>query len=296
MHCKLCGKDKKLVRAHIIPKSLWKPLFDDEQTPQAHSAAPTFNEKKTPVGVYDTGILCAHCESIFSPWDDYAQKILLSKPIEEQYVIKNGRKIAYIETAIDYAKLKLFFISLLWKAAVSNHYFFSRVNVGPFEPQLRRMILKGDPGGPDTFAVVISKCENRLGSIVLNPQAERWGEINYYRFYVAGYMVYIKADRRPAPDYMSELALSPEKPLFVSSSRASSIWASSSLRTPSSSRCSSLAFSRICSRYCDSSGVIRPVRYVRGIPCSRIRCTAVKKSFHWLRSTASLAIPLGVIL
>jgi hypothetical protein len=215
MNCKLCGKDKKLVRAHIIPKSLWKPLFDEEQPPQIHTAAQTVDNKKSPVGVYDAGILCAQCESIFSPWDDYAQKLLLAKPTEEQYVIKNGQKIAYVENAIDYGKLKLFFISLLWKAAVSNHYFFSRVNVGSFEPQFRRMILKSDPGEPDTFAVLIAKCEERLGPIVLTPQAEKWGEINYYRFYVAGYMVYIKVDRKPAPDFMGELALNPERPLII---------------------------------------------------------------------------------
>ena len=216
MLCKLCGKDKKLVRAHVIPKSLWKPLFNDEQTPQTNSAAPIFNEKKPSVGVYDTGILCAQCESIFSPWDDYAQKLLLADPTEDQYVIKNGRKIAYIESTIDYAKLKLFFISLLWKAAVSNHYFFSKVNVGSFEPQLRRMILKGDPGNPDTFAIILAKCEDRLGQIVLNPQPEGWSEINYYRFFVAGYMVYIKVDRRPTPNGMGGLVLNPEKPLVVS--------------------------------------------------------------------------------
>jgi hypothetical protein len=216
MNCRLCGKDKKLVRAHIIPKSLWKPLFNDERPPQSLSTAPPVDDKKSPVGIYDTEILCAQCESIFSPWDDYAQKLLLAKPSEEQYVVNNGRKIAYVETAIDYAKLKLFFISLLWKAAVSNHFFFARVNVGSFEPQLRRMILKGDPGEPDTFAVMIAKCDDRLGPIVLNPQAERWGEINYYHFYLAGYMAYIKVDSRPAPDFMGELALDPENPLIIS--------------------------------------------------------------------------------
>lgn len=215
MICKLCGKDKKLVRAHIIPKSLWKPLFD-EQPPRINSSAPTVDNKRSPVGVYDTEILCAQCESIFSPWDDYAQKLLLADPSERNYLIENGHRIAYVEISIDYAKLKLFFISLLWKAAVSNHYFFSRVNVGSFEPQLRRMILKGDPGEPDAFAVMIAKCEDRLGTIVLNPQPERWNEINYYRFYLAGYMVYIKVDKRHTTDFLNELALNPEKPLIIS--------------------------------------------------------------------------------
>ena len=214
MNCKLCGKDKKLVRAHIIPKSLWKPLFD-EQPPQIHSSVPTVDNKKSPVGVYDTGIVCAQCENIFSPWDDYAQKLLLADPSEKNYLMENGQRIAYVETSIDYAKLKLFFISLLWKAAVSNHYFFSRVNVGSFEPQLRRMILKGDPGDPDTFSIMVAKCEDSLAPIILNPYPERWLDINFYRFYLAGYMAYIKVDRRPAPDFMGELALNPAKPLII---------------------------------------------------------------------------------
>jgi len=215
MNCKLCDKDRKLVRAHIIPKSLWKPLFNDKHPPAIHSNAPPFNANKSLVGVYDTGIVCAQCESIFSPWDDYAQKLLLANPTGKKYVFKNGQKIAYLETAIDYAKLKLFFISLLWKAAVSNHFFCSRVNVGSFEPQLRKMILEGDPGDPDTFAIMMAKCEDRLGTIVLNPHPERWWKVNYYRFYVAGYVAYIKVDRRPAPDVMGELALDPEKPLII---------------------------------------------------------------------------------
>jgi len=215
MNCKLCGKDKKLIRAHIIPKSLWKPLFDAKQPSEIHANTPTFNAKKSLVGVYDTGIVCAQCESVFSPWDDYAQKLFLAKPMEKKYVIKNGQKIAYVESAIDYAKLKLFFISLLWKAAVSNHYFFSRVNVGSFEPQLRRMIQKGDPGDPDMFAVVMAKCEKPLGTTIFTPHPERWWDITYYRFYLAGYAVYIKVDRRPAPDCMGELALDPERPLII---------------------------------------------------------------------------------
>jgi hypothetical protein len=78
------------------------------------------------------------------------------------------------------------------------------------------MILKGDPGEPDTFAVLIAKCEERLGPIVLNPQAEKWNEINYYRFYLAGYMAYIKVDSRQAPDFMCEIVLNSEKPLIIS--------------------------------------------------------------------------------
>ena len=61
----------------------------------------------------------------------------------------------------------------------------------------------------------MAKCEGSLGTIVLNPHLEKWWDITYYRFYLAGYAVYIKVDRRSAPDVMDEFALDPERPLII---------------------------------------------------------------------------------
>ncbi|MEW5910812.1 MAG: hypothetical protein AB1659_13490, partial [Thermodesulfobacteriota bacterium] len=157
MKCQLCNGDGELIRAHIIPRSLYKPLFEMGGKPlSVLSSSPATHPQKSRIGFYDTEILCQNCERIFSPWDDYAQKILLAEPKEEDYWIHNGRKLAF-KMEVDYVKLKLFFISLLWRAAVSNLYFFRRIDVGPFADQLKQMILKGDPGNPETFAIVLAK-------------------------------------------------------------------------------------------------------------------------------------------
>jgi hypothetical protein len=215
MKCKLCGKDKKLVKAHIIPEALYKPLLDRGRPLKILSNIPGVHPKKSHVGIYDMGILCRECETIFSPWDDYAQKLLLAKPIPENYRTQNGQKLAYEIAGVDYAKLKLFFISVLWRASVSRQQFFSRVSVGTFEPQLKQMILESNPGDADTFAVTLAQFDHPLGTAMLDPHPDKHFGISYYRFYMAGYIAYIKADARPAPDFMGLLKLRPDKPLTI---------------------------------------------------------------------------------
>jgi len=216
MKCKLCNEDKDLIRSHIIPRSLYRPLLEGGKPLSVLSSSQGTHPRKSRIGFYDTEILCQNCEKIFSPWDDYAQKILLAQPQEEDYFIHNGRKLAF-KMEVDYVKLKLFFIALLWRAAVSNLYFFRKIEIGPFEQQLKEMILKGDPGNPVTFATVLSKFADPLGTIMLDPHNGRFKDngINYCRFYLAGYVVFIKIDKRPYPDPLMEMILSPGHPLYV---------------------------------------------------------------------------------
>jgi hypothetical protein len=168
MKCKLCEGDEDLIKAHIIPRSLYKPLLEEGKPLSVLSTSTATHPQKSRSGFYDTEILCKKCERIFSPWDDYAQRALLSKPRKEDYFTHNGRKLAY-KMEIDYAKLKLFFISLLWRAGISNHYFFKKIRISPFGDQLKQMILKSDPGNPETFAVVLAKFNESLGTIMLDP-------------------------------------------------------------------------------------------------------------------------------
>ena len=48
----------------------------------------------------------------------------------------------------DYARLKLFFISVLWRAHLSQDQFFDAVDLGPWQSTARQMIWEGDPGLP----------------------------------------------------------------------------------------------------------------------------------------------------
>ncbi len=213
MQCKLCQQEKKLIRAHIIPEAFFKPLQDGRLAPEMLKQGEY--PKRIPIGIYDTTILCEECERIFSPWDDYAQELLLREFEEQEYYYINGKKVAILRADVDYRKLKLFFLSLVWRASVSSHDFFKKLDVRSFEHDLRQHILTNDPGDSDAFAVSLAKFEHPLGTGILDPRKDRWDGINYVRFYLGGYVAYIKMDRRPAPIIPGSFRLVPGQPFLV---------------------------------------------------------------------------------
>ena len=217
MVCKLCGRNEPLVRAHIIPRSFYKQLMQlDPSAPlEVLSNRSDTYARKSWTGIYDTGILCGICERTFSPWDDYAQKVLLAEPPEDKYISVGGRRAGYEIEGVDYERLKLFFVSVLWRSSVSTEMFFSRINVGPFQSALNTMIRQGDPGAPDTFAVSLARFDHELGLVKFDPYRNRFAGVNYYVFYMAGYVVYIKVDSRPVPTPLDSFVLSPHSPLRV---------------------------------------------------------------------------------
>lgn len=189
--CKLCGEEKPLVKAHIIPKSMY-PLDDKRREPLLRvPSAPDAPPERSWIGEYDAALVCAQCESTFHPWDDYAIGVFRTEPQEDDYVKVDGEPGAYTLKAYDYAKLKLFFVSLLWRASESSRPFFEHVNVGrEHATRLREMILDKDPGDPDEYSVFIVRLihHDDAHKSVISPHKQRWGHdrVTFWRFYLAG--------------------------------------------------------------------------------------------------------------
>ncbi|MDI6034190.1 hypothetical protein QLS91_14000 [Flavobacterium sp. LB2P84] len=62
---------------------------------------------------------------------------------------------------LDYTKLKLFFLTILWKSHVSKNLFFKEIDLGEgYAERLRKMILDRDAGAEDEFEVILVKIEN----------------------------------------------------------------------------------------------------------------------------------------
>lgn len=215
MQCRLCGSDKKLIKAHVIPEGFFRLLRDENRAPEIHTNTPGLYPRKAPVGVYDLNILCGDCEIAFGGWDAYAQELLLRDFEDEEYVEHQGQRIALRIPTFDYTKLKLFFVSLLWRASVSTQGFYTRIRTGPFEAQLKKLVLAGDPAQPGDFAVSLARFEHPLGQSILDPHPERVSRVNYVRFYLGGFVAYIKVDQRPAPGMLDPLKLTPHEPLHI---------------------------------------------------------------------------------
>lgn len=216
MRCKLCNQERSLVRAHVIPEGFFRLLRNGNESPILLTNIEGEYQRRSPIGEYDTTILCEICEQRFGPWDDYAQQFLLQSFDEDLYILHNGTKVALKIPIFDYHKLKLFFESLLWRASVSTREFYKKVRTGPFEDQLRGRIISEEPGDAETFAVTLAKFEHGLGTAILDPHPDRpLNGINYMRFYLGGFIAYIKLDRRPAPDFLGQFKMSPNEPLII---------------------------------------------------------------------------------
>ncbi len=217
--CKLCRKSEKLIKAHIIPKGFFKYLYPENDTRlPLHIIVKDGGYVNSSTGEYDPDILCAKCDNRIGKYDNYAQKIFLKSEPE----IIPGITDAELINSIDYKKLKLFFISLLWRASISNRIFFKNIAVGPFEKGLCTLLENENPGGAQDFGVIVTrfkstKYEHAKEKNITVPFQHRLSDgINVCVFYLPrGYKTYIKVDTRNFDETLTKIAIAPNRQLYV---------------------------------------------------------------------------------
>jgi hypothetical protein len=213
MICRCCGKEKKLIKAHIIPAAFFRRL-DDGSGP-LRLLTTEEHPKRSPVGVYDCNILCEECESQFGDWDNYGQELLGREPKNALPIMVGDQLAGYEVREYKYDFLKLFFISVLWRASVSEHPFYTRVKLGPYEALAKELIEQRNPGLENDFSVTLAKFDHPLGKSMLNPHPEQWEGVDYQRFYLGGYVAYIKTDERRVPKLHSDFFMRADQPLQI---------------------------------------------------------------------------------
>ncbi|MFC1490294.1 hypothetical protein ACFL6K_03700, partial [Candidatus Latescibacterota bacterium] len=215
MICKLCGDDKKLVDSHIIPHSFIKLTVNGNPNLKIYSKNQNEFPQRAPIGFYDKELVCEDCERKFSPWDDYAKTLLIDKLIN--YKHKNEDYEYYLIDSYDYKTLKLFFLSILWRSSATKHKVFSQVNLGPYEKTIASMIKEENPGEKDDFATIIQKYDDSyLSKIIQQPFKVKLSRINFYHFYINGFIFWMKVDGRNTPKNYSINIVQPDSPLIIS--------------------------------------------------------------------------------
>ncbi|MBL8997623.1 MAG: hypothetical protein JNL44_09940 [Gemmatimonadetes bacterium] len=176
--------------------------------------------KKVPGGFYDPEILCAECDSNIGNWDQYGIELFAGALSGFAAVPSESEPVAFLRTNYDYRKLKLFSLSLLWRADRTAHPMFNRVKLGQHRERLTSLIAAGDPGTPTDFGTAFSvfTVNGRpfKGSVpIMDPFRERWNGVNAYRFSLGAVTAYVKVDQLPFPPHLAYVALNPEKPLAL---------------------------------------------------------------------------------
>ena len=201
MICKGCSQDKKLIKAHIIPESFFIGHRTAKESPLLISNEAGIYPKKSRIGVYDKEILCNECEGKFQDVDNYGQTILLKNEDSHVKLTKNDKIFGYQINGVDYQRLKQFFISVLWRASISKHAFYSKIQLGSYESKAKALIWNGNLDTTGLFSFFIAKFKDPdIGRAILDPHRQRHEGVNYCQFYMYGYIIYIKVDKRSTPE------------------------------------------------------------------------------------------------
>lgn len=224
-HCRICAATTGFIKTHIIPEAFFRELRECQVAPLLVAGVKGELPKKSPIGVYDSELLCANCESKFGRWDDYGIERLLTR-FDNYFnpLVADGRVFAHEAIEIDKLEILDFLVSILWRASVSNHPFYKTVNLGPHEHSVLTDMLIGKEHSPDSFDAVLSRWsddddQTLPTNALMNPHRERWGEVNAYRLYLGKIVAYVRVDQRPFVEPFANFSLRTLGPCRVISRR-----------------------------------------------------------------------------
>ena len=163
MNCRLCIKNPAIKNSHVVSKFIWKlsGVIGAQRKFDAYCISqPELSQKNLQDG-FKEPILCSECEGKRSTLERIARKQLFSK-VRSLDLSKGGAAL----TGLDSSPIKLFTMFQLWMMGVAKNDFYSHVQLGPHEEQLRNLLLTNDPSYPwrygTTLAVQQIVATNRL--------------------------------------------------------------------------------------------------------------------------------------
>lgn len=221
MQCKLCSQEKPLIeKSHIIPRQFFHKMSENivndfGDVPHGERVGRTYSKetksKQAQSGIHVPDILCKDCEQKLGVLDNYAQTILLKSKF---ILIENEAKTVWKLPNVDYKKLKLFFISVVWRSHICNHPFFQEVNLtDSLESDLRDIIIREEPGDENKFPILLWRYEGKAAEFFA--AQKRQEPFEHYYFFLGNYRVIIKIDDKNIEELYKEILLVPNSPLMI---------------------------------------------------------------------------------
>lgn len=141
MTCKLCRRDRPLVKSHIFPEWLYTPIFDDDEGIFDRITGKTRNRRTRPE-VFHERLFCEKCEQRIGEWEGYAHDVFFGDVLGLKVEDLGNR---FIISGVNYTPFKLFQMSLIWRASISNRPEIHRINLGPHGERIREMLMEERP-------------------------------------------------------------------------------------------------------------------------------------------------------
>jgi hypothetical protein len=198
--CKLAGRSGQLVRSHLIPRALTRPSIAGGYF---ISGGPGLRPRKRWTSWYDEQLVIREGEDILRDYDNWViaelRRLELvwsgwgtksSLPLERPEWFSahpEGFGIRLVECA-NPEKLRLFFLSLLWRAAATTLPEFGDISLEPEKLELlRSMVLNRDPRPLYFFPIMLVQIITRELPHNIGPFAT---DISF-RFYFEGLIIHM---------------------------------------------------------------------------------------------------------
>lgn len=160
--CKLCLNPAKLCQSHIIPEFCYKLIYDNK-----HRAVVVNPKNPSDQGYAQKGVrsklLCVDCECLIN--DCYEKPFKAYWYDEDALAPFRAGEDAGCLVNIDYSSFKLFHLSVLFRASVSDHPNYHEVDLDPHEDNIRQMVLNQDPGEEWRYPIMCSIVEGAKGDV-----------------------------------------------------------------------------------------------------------------------------------
>ena len=218
MKCKGCNESKKLIDAHIIPKSFFMDLKGDANHLAIVDSSRNGRLGRTFKGDYDKNILCKSCDGKFELFDDYAKKLLVGKEKEFVKVYHNFEHIGW-EVEYDYYKIRYFLLSVLWRASISERSFYNKINLGPHQDIIKNEIFNLNNSFSNNYQFMISRFTpdriQNLEKTILCPYTTQIEGVEFCVIMFLGYMAWVKVDIKPEPIELTSFMARNGEPLKI---------------------------------------------------------------------------------
>ena len=182
--CRLCGQEGPLCRSHILPRFLYRGL-QKGWTPRVEGS----KLGTLPPGQVKEPLLCGECEGRFQRWERTAGALYRDICSWDAEKLRAGVDCK----GLNYQRLKLFYLSVIWRASVSRHAAMKPVSLGKRERLVETMVREGNAGTTREFPVVgfllRSPAQYREGLVAL-PSKTRLCGMLAYTMYARGLTVY----------------------------------------------------------------------------------------------------------
>lgn len=183
--CKLCGNLSDLHKSHIVPRAFYKPLLNGKSWYREISRQ---EPPKKQARQWWERLLCRKCERTLKEYEDYARDAIWSGQ-GVTTITSCGQTIKF--SGLDYTKIRLFQLRILWLASVATLKEFKDIDLGPHEDTIRTMLLTGEAGNPNTYPCVItavycdaSSTANPEVPLIVEPERLRdESGVHIYRFF-----------------------------------------------------------------------------------------------------------------